>query len=154
MANVAHLVRAPGCGSGGGGFNPRHSPHRNRTAVGRPISMGKLAFTRMSKRKSKFICDTPIIPPPQPIIPQKTNPKINFLRNEGVQPKLHPRALFLFSFALPSSALPSRQGLDRRSNIAGCRRASCCAWLPRGTLREETFSRRGIALHSASSPHQ
>ena len=26
MANVAHLVRAPGCGSGGGGFNPRHSP--------------------------------------------------------------------------------------------------------------------------------
>ena len=26
MANVAHLVRAPGCGSGGSGFNPRHSP--------------------------------------------------------------------------------------------------------------------------------
>jgi hypothetical protein len=26
MANVAHLVRAPGCGSGGRGFNPLHSP--------------------------------------------------------------------------------------------------------------------------------
>ena len=29
MADVAHLVRAPGCGSGGSGFNPHHSPHRN-----------------------------------------------------------------------------------------------------------------------------
>ncbi len=26
MANVAHLVRASGCGSEGSGFNPHHSP--------------------------------------------------------------------------------------------------------------------------------
>ena len=26
MANVAQLVRAPGCGSGGRGFNSHHSP--------------------------------------------------------------------------------------------------------------------------------
>ena len=26
MANVAHLVRASGCGSEGSGFDPRHSP--------------------------------------------------------------------------------------------------------------------------------
>ena len=26
MANVAQLVRAPGCGSGGRGFNPHRSP--------------------------------------------------------------------------------------------------------------------------------
>jgi hypothetical protein len=27
MAGVAHLVRALGCGSGGSGFETRHSPH-------------------------------------------------------------------------------------------------------------------------------
>lgn len=27
VANVAHLVRASGCGSEGSGFNPHHSPH-------------------------------------------------------------------------------------------------------------------------------
>ena len=26
MANVAQLIRAPGCGSGGRGFDPHHSP--------------------------------------------------------------------------------------------------------------------------------
>ena len=26
MANIAHLVRASGCGSEGNGFNPRYSP--------------------------------------------------------------------------------------------------------------------------------
>ena len=28
MANVAHLVRASGCGSEGSGFNPHHSPQK------------------------------------------------------------------------------------------------------------------------------
>jgi hypothetical protein len=27
VANVAHLVRASGCGSEGSGFDPHHSPH-------------------------------------------------------------------------------------------------------------------------------
>ena len=27
MADVAHLVRAPGCGSGGSGFETRRLPH-------------------------------------------------------------------------------------------------------------------------------
>lgn len=27
MVGVAQLVRAPGCGPGGRGFNPHHSPH-------------------------------------------------------------------------------------------------------------------------------
>ena len=32
MANVAHLVRASGCGSEGSGFDPRHSPQINKIA--------------------------------------------------------------------------------------------------------------------------
>ena len=28
MADVAQLVRAPGCGSGGRGFEPRRLPHK------------------------------------------------------------------------------------------------------------------------------
>ncbi len=28
MANVAHLVRASGCGYEGSGFDPHHSPHK------------------------------------------------------------------------------------------------------------------------------
>ena len=36
MADVAHLVRAPGCGSGGSGFNPHHSPqiYENNSLMG------------------------------------------------------------------------------------------------------------------------
>ena len=34
MADVAQLVRAPGCGSGGRGFNPHHSPHTKRHPFG------------------------------------------------------------------------------------------------------------------------
>ena len=32
MANVAHLVRASGCGSEGRGFDPLHSPQINKIA--------------------------------------------------------------------------------------------------------------------------
>ena len=39
-ANVAHLVRAPGCGSGGSGFNPHHSPQ----VSGRRIMANMSAF--------------------------------------------------------------------------------------------------------------
>ncbi len=31
-ADVAQLVRAPGCGSGGRGFNSHHSPHENENS--------------------------------------------------------------------------------------------------------------------------
>lgn len=33
MANVAHLVRASGCGSEGSGFDPHHSPQNNKTKL-------------------------------------------------------------------------------------------------------------------------
>ena len=32
MADVAQLVRAPGCGSGGRGFNSHHSPQVTRVS--------------------------------------------------------------------------------------------------------------------------
>ncbi len=34
MVGVAQLVRAPGCGPGGRGFEPRHSPIRPLEQVG------------------------------------------------------------------------------------------------------------------------
>ncbi len=35
MVGVAQLVRAPGCGPGGRGFDPLHSPHLHQGAAWR-----------------------------------------------------------------------------------------------------------------------
>src|SRR5690348_17299484 len=40
MANVAQLVRAPGCGSGGRGFDPHRSPQ-----IKTPIHIGVFIFS-------------------------------------------------------------------------------------------------------------
>ena len=43
MVGVAQLVRAPDCGSGGRGFETRHSPHTSKLTT--PTSFQKMGWT-------------------------------------------------------------------------------------------------------------
>lgn len=48
MVDVAQLVRAPGCGPGGRGFKPHHSPHNIHTIVKRSLFIKKATFLMLT----------------------------------------------------------------------------------------------------------
>ena len=67
VANVAHLVRASGCGSEGNGFDPRHSPQINEEGfipsllIWNTISLQLLPYQRLPWLHAPFRVDAVVV---------------------------------------------------------------------------------------------